>query len=132
MMSSIDTTTATRMPSKVPNITTPPKAMIAHHSSMRRIWSTARNSPTLIKPAAAIRTNAPKVASGIRPMSGAKNNSVTTTTPTVTISASWDLAPAWSFTAVWDVPPPAGKAWNKPPPMLPIPKANNSWLATGS
>ena len=50
----------------------------------------ARNSSSLINPAAATSTSAPRVAWGMRPISGARKSRVTATTPAVTASASWD------------------------------------------
>ncbi|MEZ4716293.1 MAG: hypothetical protein R2851_09415 [Caldilineaceae bacterium] len=46
------------------------------------------NSPILIKPAAATSTSDPKVACGIKLISGASNSSVNATTPAVTMAAT--------------------------------------------
>ena len=53
-----------------------------------------------------------------------------TTTWAVAMPASWLRAPGPRLTAVWDRPPPAGKAWKKPPARLAVPRARSSWSAS--
>ena len=84
------------------------------------------------RPATATMTTAPRVASGRSSNRGVRNSRVRTTTRAVAMPASWLRAPDPRLTAVWDRPPPAGKAWKKPPARLAVPRARSSWSASTS
>jgi len=74
-------------------------------------------------------TTAASVASGISAMTPESRIIVTSVPPAVTSSESCVRAPAWRFTAVWVVPPPAGMAPSRAPPTFASPVANNSRFA---
>ncbi|MDT4854920.1 hypothetical protein FQZ97_892480 [compost metagenome] len=100
-------------------------------NSVRRTVRISRNSSGLIRPTEYTITTAARVASGIRPMKGASNRIVPSASAAVTSPASCVRAPASRFTAVCVVPPPAGMAPSKAPPMLANPVATSSRLGCG-
>jgi hypothetical protein len=89
-----------------------------------------RRAARSISPATATMTTAPRVAWGRSSNSGVRNSRVRTTTRAVVMPASWLRAPLSRLTAVWDSPPPAGKAWKQPPARLAAPRARSSWSAS--
>ena len=100
-------------------------ATTAHANSVRRTLRIARNSAGLIRPTEYTMTTAASVACGMRVMIGASSNIVTSAATEVTSPASWERAPASRFTAVCEVPPPAGMEPNSAPPALAKPVATS-------
>jgi hypothetical protein len=87
-----------------------------------------RSASTSTRPATATITTAPRVAWGRFSNSGVRNSRVSTTTPAVTTPATWLRTPVSRLTAVWDSPPPAGKAWKHPPARFAPARARSSWV----
>ena len=77
-------------------------------------------------------TTAARVACGISPMNGASSSIVTSVAAAVTSAASCVRAPASRFTAVCEVPPPAGIAPRNAPPAFARPVASSSRFACGA
>jgi hypothetical protein len=86
-----------------------------------------RRAARSTSPTTATTTTAPRVAWGRSSNRGVRNSRVRTTTRAVVMPASWLRAPLSRLTAVWDSPPPAGKAWKQPPARLAAPRARSSW-----
>ena len=77
-------------------------------------------------------TTAARVAWGISAMRGASSSMVARAAAAVVRPATWVRAPARRFTAVCEVPPPAGMAPNRPPTALPRPVASSSRFGSGT
>ena len=91
----------------------------------------ARNSSGLTSGTEYTMTTAASTAFGISAISGASSSRVASAAAAVTSSANCVRAPALRFTAVCDVPPPAGIAPNSPPPTFASPIASSSRFARG-
>ena len=126
--SRIDSTTATRMPSRTPRKITPALATTESATADRRTFHTrARNAKSASDNAAAI-TTAASAEFGRSASTPLKNSNSRTTKPAPTIPASCVLAPDCSATAVRELLADTAKPWNRPAARLADPIPIISWF----